>query len=395
MVSTSFKMMAVIAVLAAPFSQEARARDHVSVTIPMRSKLSPVQRLNREGVEAVKKRQYEKAETLFYKAYLYDPADPFTLNNLGFVSEMQGQLDRAHKFYQLASKQSCNAEIDLSSAKGLEKKPMRAALEGLQDLPMRVNRMNVDAMRLLSENRAFEAVTLLEQAVALDPQNPFTRNNLGVAEEAIGDYQSALKNYNTVSASHSSEPVVVTLDTSWSGKPVSKMAEASAMRLQKRIQEGGSGETEAAMLNLRGVFAANQNDWSRARQDFLRAYSLNPTNAFSLNNRAYVAEQDGDLETAQFFYEKARRAGDSSDRVGLATERSAEGKMLFSVAGTSDLRVDTALDLYSRERHRQTGPIELTPRGNGSAGSTTTTPEQRSAPNTPSDSPLTTPQSPR
>jgi hypothetical protein len=47
--------------------------------LPRRSQLTPVQRLNREGVEAVKKHDYEKAERLFYKAYLYDPADPFTL----------------------------------------------------------------------------------------------------------------------------------------------------------------------------------------------------------------------------------------------------------------------------------------------------------------------------
>ena len=51
-----------------------------------------MQRLNREGVEAVKRHDYEKAEALFLKAYLYDPADPFTLNNLGYISELQGQL---------------------------------------------------------------------------------------------------------------------------------------------------------------------------------------------------------------------------------------------------------------------------------------------------------------
>ena len=39
--------------------------------------MSPVQRWNREGVEAVKKNQYEKAEALFYKAYLYDPGRSF------------------------------------------------------------------------------------------------------------------------------------------------------------------------------------------------------------------------------------------------------------------------------------------------------------------------------
>src|SRR6185437_14002160 len=149
------------AVLAVP---QAKAKDNWVLNIPLHSKTSPVQRLNRDGVEAVRKNQYEKAEALFYKAYLYDPSDPFTLNNLGYVAELQGQLDRAHKYYELATQQGCDAPIDLSSVDALKGKPMVAAYQSLQDLPMQVNRMNIDAMRLLAENRGFEAVTLLEHA---------------------------------------------------------------------------------------------------------------------------------------------------------------------------------------------------------------------------------------
>jgi len=76
---------------------------------------------------------------------------------------------------------------------------------------------------------------------------------------------------------------------------------------------------------------------------------------------------DGDLETAQFYYDKAREAGDANARVGLATQRSAEGKKLFSVALDSDRQVDGELDRYSQQRRRETGPIELTPRG-GTSG---------------------------
>src|SRR5437763_2485480 len=101
--------------------------------IPLRSRLSPVQRLNREGVDAVKHHHYDKAEALFYKAYLYDPADPFTLNNLGYISEVQGQLERAHKFYDLAAQQSSDANIDLSNQKHLQGQPMKAALVDLKD----------------------------------------------------------------------------------------------------------------------------------------------------------------------------------------------------------------------------------------------------------------------
>lgn len=352
--------MAVIAIV----GPQAWAGDVLKITIPRHSELTPVQKLNRDGVEAVKKHQYEKAASLFYKAYLYDPADPFTLNNLGYISELQGELDRAHKFYALASEQGSNANIDRSNAKQLEGKPMQSVFQSLQDVPMRVNRMNVNALNLLSKDSGSQAVSLLREALRLEPQNPFTLNNLGVAYEAVGDYDNAMKYYVEAAGLRSSEPVVVTLDRSWRGKQVSAMAATSAKRLDARMKKMGSAEVTSALFTVRGVFAANQNDWLAAKQDFLHAYSLDPASAFSLNNRGFVAEMEGDLETAQFFYDKARKAGDSDARVGLATQRVAEGKKLFVVATDSDHQVDEVLDRYSQQRHLETGPIELTPRGN-------------------------------
>jgi Flp pilus assembly protein TadD len=337
-----------------------------------------VQRLNREGVEAVEKKQYEKAATLFYKAYLYDPADPFTLNNLGYISEIEGQLDRAHKFYALASEQGSSANIARSNAKHLEGQPMKAAFESLQDVPMRVNRMNVDAMDLLSKNHGFQAVAALKRALVLDAENPFTLNNLGVADELIGDYDNALKSYGAAAASHSSEIVVVTLDRSWRGKTVSAMASTSAKRLKDRMDKMNPAELDAVMLTMRGVSAANRNDSSAGKEDFLQAFALDPGSAFTLNNRGYVAEMEGDLEAAQFFYEKARKAGNSNVLVGLATEHSAEGKKLFAVAADSGQEVDGELDKYSQERRKQTGPSELVPRGLSSGAEPGTAPTQPS-----------------
>src|SRR6202451_4193697 len=112
----NLRAVVALIVLMGSVHQIARAGD-VTLTLPKRSQLTPVQRLNREGVEAVRKQQYEKAETLFYKAYLYDPGDPFTLNNLGYISELQGQLERAQKFYALSSEQATDAVIDRANAK--------------------------------------------------------------------------------------------------------------------------------------------------------------------------------------------------------------------------------------------------------------------------------------
>ncbi|MGA8089440.1 MAG: hypothetical protein WCA10_19360 [Terracidiphilus sp.] len=362
------------------------------IKIPRRSELTPVQRLNREGVKAVEKHDYKSAEALFYKAYLYDPADPFTLNNLGYVSELEGDLDHANQFYQLASEQGSNASIDLSNAKHLEGKPMRDALINLKDAPMRVNRSNIQAMRLLAQNRGFEALGLLKQILPLAPQNAFTLNNLGVASEATGDLEGAIRYYRAAAALNSPEPAEVTFDQSWRGKSVSEMAAASARRLERRIRDGGTVEAQAEMYTIHGIFEVNQNDWASARKDFLRAYSLDPTSAFTLNNLGYVAEKDGDLESAQFYYEKAQRADNAGTRVGFATHLSAEGRRLNAVATDSNDKIDDALEIYSQQRRRQTGPVELTPRGD--SGSTPSRPTDSPKP-APSSSPSAVPQLPQ
>jgi Flp pilus assembly protein TadD len=342
--------------------------DTLKITLPRRSELTPVQKLNRQGVEAVKKHDYDQASTIFYKAYLFDPADPFTLNNLGYVSELQGQLERAHKFYTLAAEQGSNANIDQSNTKTLVGKPMRAAFNNLEDNSMRVNRMNVDAMSTLAQGRGYEAVAQLEKALAIDPKNPFTLNNLGVAYETIGDFPNALRYYDAAYDTHSKEAVVVTEDRTWRGKPVSNLAAASAVRLGQRINRMDTSESQAIKFTMRGVAATNQNDLQAAKEDFLHAYALDPTSAFSLNNRGYVAELDGDLETAEFFYEKARKAGDANAAIGSATQASAAGRRLSEVATDSDTQVDSELERYTQERRQQTGVIELTPRANQAPG---------------------------
>lgn len=383
MLKTRLRFFAAIAIIAVMGSYDAWAGRILKITIPKHSELTLVQKLNREGVDAAKTQQYEKAAALFYKAYLYDPPNPFTLNNLGYISELQGELDRAHKFYALAEEQGSNANIERSSAKRLEGKPMQQAFEGLQDIPMQVNRMNVDAMEFLSQDRGIEAISLLNDALALDSRNPFMFNNIAVADESVGDYDSALKSYGAAAELHSTEVVVVTLDRSWRGKSVSTMAAASAKRLDDRMKKMNSAEVSAAMFDLRGVSATNQNDPLGARRDSLHAYLFDPASAFSLNNRGYVAEMDGDLETAQFFYDKARKADDSDARVGLATLSSAEGKKLSAVATESDHHVDGALDRYSQGRRRETAPIELILRNKAAGGDSSVQPAKPSSSNVP------------
>lgn len=351
-------LLAGLAIAAAWLPQAAYGKD-LKVTVPKRSQFTPVQRLNREGVEAVNKRDFNKAKSLFYKAYLYDPGDPFTLNNLGYIAELDGQVERAQEFYAMASGNMTEARIDRASSASLKGESLQSAIGTFHDVPMQVNRGNVKAVGLLSEGRVREADALLEQTLALDPKNAFTLNNMGVAKEAQGEYGDALRYYNAAANARVTEPVVVTLNRSWRGKPLSDMARASAERLRKHMKSLQSNDAQVALLNLRGVSAINRNDWKAAQDYFAQAYKLGPDNAFSLNNQGFMAEMNGDLESAEDFYRQARDMGGASDRVGIASRPGAEGLKLAAVADESDGQVSTAIDAISETKHRNPGPIQL------------------------------------
>lgn len=379
----------------------ALAAKTLKITVPRYTELTPVQRLNREGVDLLLKNHYEKAQNSFYKAYLYDPGDPFTLTNLGYVAELQGEVSKAEKFYKLAQEQSCTATIDRSNIKELKGKPMLDALGTLKNNPMRVNRMNVIAMELLSQDRGLEAETILKQALAVEPQNPFTLNNLGVDAESTGDLESALKYYDEAAATRSKQPVIVTLNRAWRGKPVSQMAADSAKSLRKRMKTMDMGQVRSAMLSIRGVAALNANDWDEAKKDFQQAYSFDPQSAFALNNLGYVAEHDGDYETAKAYYERARLANDAGARVGLATRQSAEGQPLAIVAEQSHSDMDVNLDAYRQEQRGRKGAY-LLKRRDGSVVKTDDAPKSADssakAPDTqvePSSTPSTAPTTPQ
>jgi len=319
--------------------------------------------LNREGVEAIRKQNYAKAEQLFYKAYLFDPNDAFTLNNLGYISELQGQIDRAQRFYSLAAEQSSEAVIDRASARRVEGRPMKDAL-ALADQPLQINHANVEAVRLLSQGRAPEADLLLQETLKTDSHNVFTLNNMGVAKEMEGEDQQALKYYDEASSIHSDATAAVTADRVWRGRTVSEMAQQNAKALRDHLAHAKDVGEQVSELNLRGVSAVNRNDLRAANEDFRSAYKLDPNNAFTLNNIGYVSELEGDRETAQFFYERARQAGGANVTVGVATRRTEEGRKLFAVAADNNQEVEAKVTQDRNTLRRQHEPVVLRRRDN-------------------------------
>ncbi len=351
----------------------------LKITLPKRSHLTPVQRLNQDGVEAIRKHNYEKAETFFYKAYLLDPEDPFTLNNLGYISELKGQVDRALNFYTLAGQQATDAAIAKASTPRVEGRTLKEAL-AIPDMPLEINHENVEAVRLLAQGRGPEADLLLQQALKADPNNIFTLNNMGVAKEMEGESQAALKYYDSAAATPSAAAAVVTLNRNWRGKRVSEMAAQNARNLRNRLETQMSLQTRLAELNTRGVAAINRNEPGVAEKDFRSAYALDPNNAFAVNNIGYLSEIEGDRETAQYFYDKAQALRGASTPVGLATRSSAEGLPLSRVASDNDTKVEAKVQKERDIRRQHPEPILLYRRDNSVVQEPTTPPASTPAP---------------
>jgi Flp pilus assembly protein TadD len=351
-------LIAVIGTMAGWSYPSAQAGD-LRIVLPQRSKATPVQRLNREGVEAVRRHRYEKAKSLFYRAFLFDPEDPFTLNNLGYISELEGNAESAQRFYSLAAQHASNAVVDKASSAQIEGKSVRNVVAGTQDFTQ-ANSANREAVGLLSKGRAVEADSVLQRSLLTNQQNAFTLNNIGVAKEMQGELEQAMTYYfEAAEAPESTERATIASDRTWRGKPINEMASANARRVQERLQTEKDGQAMAARLTFRGVLALNRNDRNDARRYFEQAYALDQNYSFSLNNIGYLAELDGDLETAQEFYERARTADRGKVRVGLATRRSAEGMKLSEVAMENNQQAEAKISEKHNIRLHEKRPIEL------------------------------------
>jgi Flp pilus assembly protein TadD len=313
----------------------------VRLKLPKKAKPTPVQELNLAGVKALNHNDIATARRDFYRAYLLDPDDPFTLNNLGYIAELDGEVSRAQKFYDLAAATGSSAVVKLSSNPEVEGKEVSKIAGGTVSSSLRVNRDNVAAMGLIMKNRAPEAELLLRKDLVIDPRNPFTLNNLGYVLEKEGELEQAARLYQQASASGSNEKVIVALNRSWHGRSISEVAGKNATAARSQLDSEGT-EERVARLNLRGVSALNRNQPAQARSYFQEAARLDPGNAFSLNNMGYLAETEGDQETADFYYQKARTAYRNTARVALATHKSMQGMQLASVASENQQSVESA-----------------------------------------------------
>jgi Flp pilus assembly protein TadD len=236
---------------------------------------------------------------------------------------------------------------------------LNAATTFAGDQKLRANRSNLVAMSLLQEGRTQEAEEMLLHALATDPQSPFTLNNMGYTMEAEGNLDSALRYYSQAADLHSAETIVVAIDPHWRGKAISEVAADNARAVTKSMETAQGLEARAARLNAQGVFALNHNEPEKARTDFEQAYKLDPQNSFTLNNIGYVAEMNGDQETADDFYAAAGLAPGAAQPVTAASHSEMKGLPLGEVAKVNGRNAEANLQSEQEAKRRQSEPVEL------------------------------------
>jgi Flp pilus assembly protein TadD len=146
--------------------------------------------------------------------------------------------------------------------------------------------------------------------------------------------------------------VIVAVNKSWRGRGISRIAAGNAKNARAALGEEDTVEARVARLNQRGVSALNRNHRADARKYFVQAYKLAPNDAFTLNNMGYVSELDGDRESADFYYAKAKGADNHERHVTLASRREDEGKRLVEVADQNDNKTDASLQAEQDLRRR-------------------------------------------
>ncbi len=351
-------------VLAFTLLATAGRAQELRIPLHKKSKYTPVQQLNRDGVTALQKHQIDKAKKLFYRAYLIDPNDPFTLNNLGYMAEIEGDVDRAQRYYDQARANTSDAEVDISTEPQLQGKVVAKIAGNTATTAMKVNEFNSQALQLLNQDRAPEADLVLQQALKIDPNNPFTLNNMGFAKEKEGALEEAIRFYLRSAATGSRDQIVVTYSKEWRGRAISDVAEDNARKAREELARARDVQDRVLRLNLQGVSAMNRNDRKTAREAFEKAYKLDPKNAFTINNMGFLAELAGDKETAQTYYQQAQTARRANAKVADSTRPEVEGQPMKDVAVQSTALVESSLESVAEAKRRTGAPPVLRTRDN-------------------------------
>ena len=146
---------------------------------------------------------YERAESLFKRAVLIDASLASVFNHravniryMGKISEALSYLDRAVSLdpqYLEAHYNRANTLKEL----GLFDEARKAYAEALRLDPNYVGALNNCGVLFQSQNLHREAITFFLRALANKPNHSLAHNNVGVSLEVLGEFNQAVKSWQT------------------------------------------------------------------------------------------------------------------------------------------------------------------------------------------------------
>jgi Flp pilus assembly protein TadD len=144
-----------------------------------------------------------------------------------------------------------------------------------------------------------DAAEALEMLVAIDINNYYWRYLLGLSYEKLGDHGKAI---SELLASKSLNP------DSW--KVCANLARAAlnASEIERALpwaQEAVELDLNSETLNVLGLVWMEKGNWLSARNAFLHAIELDPTNAYPLNNLGLILLRSEKFDEAIPYLEKA------------------------------------------------------------------------------------------
>jgi Flp pilus assembly protein TadD len=190
----------------------------------------------------------QEAEQLLLQTLSTDPKSAFTLNNLGYTMEAEGNLEAAARYYQQAADLRSSDKIVVALDARWRGKPIsevaaenaRAVgnrLETEQSAQARAARMNLQGVFALNHNDPQKARDNFESAYKLDPYSPFSLNNMGYVSELNGDQETADEFYGDAKlAPGAKQRVTVANHPEMQGMPLGEVAANNSQNTEANLQ---------------------------------------------------------------------------------------------------------------------------------------------------------------
>src|SRR5581483_2419257 len=144
-------------------------RQHLAQARDVREQVAE---LNLRGVSAVNRNDLRTADANFRKAYALDPNNAFTLNNIGYVSELEGDQETAQFFYDHARQSmGASAVVGVASRRTAEGKKLFAVAE---DNSSRVDTRVSQQRQALQRQNEPVALRRRDNSIVEEPSQPAT-----------------------------------------------------------------------------------------------------------------------------------------------------------------------------------------------------------------------------